>query len=214
MNKKRVELSVHTNMSLLDSVTSAEDYICEAVKDQQPAIAITDNCSVQALPKAFKSSERIGGIKIIYGCELHYRKEYTFYMLAKNRNGLKEMYKIISKAYSNCDGDIPVIPLDEVSCKDLILGISIMSEPIEKIMNGEDNRTIESVIKKFDYILLNPVEYFDWYTKGKIKDKSQAEEIIKRVIAICEKNNVLPIASDEAYFTFSDDGECRKFLLD
>lgn len=31
---------------------------------------------------------------------------------------------------------------------------------------------------------------------------------------MCEKNNVFPIASDEVYFTFSEDGECRKILLD
>ena len=60
--------------------------------------------------------------------------------------------------------------------------------------------------------MLNPIECFSWYTK--IKNESQAKEITKRIIAVCEKNNVLPIASDEAYFVFSDDGECRKILLD
>lgn len=48
MNNKRVELSVHTNMSTLDSVNTADDYINEAMKDRQPAIAITDTDSVQA----------------------------------------------------------------------------------------------------------------------------------------------------------------------
>ncbi len=211
MDKKRVELSVHTNMGELDSVNTAADYINAAMKDWQPAVAITDTECVQAFPGAFKCVDRCGGIKLIYGCELYYGyaprydEGNSFYILAKNKIGLKELYKLIS----NSPG---IFSLDEIDRKNLILGISIRNELIQKIIEGADDKELGNIIKRFDYVLLNPIEYFGWYTK--IKNESQVKEITKRIIAVCEKNNVLPIASDEAYFVFSDDGECRKILLD
>lgn len=211
MNQRRVELSVHTNMGRFYSVNTAEDYINAARKDWQPAVAITDMGCVQAFPKAFKCVEDYRGMKLIYGCELYYGyapyydEENPFYILAKNKTGLKELYQFISTS--------DVFSLDEIDRKNLILGISMWSnELVEKIMEGADDKELGNIIKRFDYVLLHPIEYFSWYTK--IKDESQAQEITKRIITICEKNNVLPIASDEAYFVFSDDGECRKILLD
>lgn len=211
MDKKRVELSVHTNMGELDSVNTAADYINAAMKDWQPAVAITDTECVQAFPEAFECVDGCGGIKLIYGCELYYGyaprydEGNSFYILAKNKIGLKELYKLISNSPE-------IFSLDEIDRKNLILGISIRNELIQKIIEGADDKELGKIIKRFDYVLLNPIEYFSWYTK--IKNESQAKEITKRIITVCEKNNVLPIASDEAYFVFSDDGECRKILLD
>lgn len=211
MDKKRVELSVHTNMGELDSVNTAADYINAAMKDWQPAVAVTDTECVQAFPGAFKCVDRCSGIKLIYGCELYYDyaphcdEGKSFYILAKNKIGLKELYKLIS----NSPG---IFSLDEIDRKNLILGISIRNELMQKIIEGADDKELGNIIKRFDYVLLNPIDYFSWYTK--IKNESQAKEITKRIITVCEENNVLPIASDEAYFVFSDDGECRKILLD
>ena len=211
MDKKRVELSVHTNMGNTGSVNDTGNYINAAMRDWQPAIAITDTECVQAFPEAFKCVDTCGGIKLIYGCELyygyapHYDKRNPFYILAKNKTGLKELYKLISNSPK-------IFSLDEVDRKNLILGISIQGELIQKIIEGADDKELGKIIERFDYVLLNPIEYFGWYTK--IKDESQAKEITKRIIDVCEKNNVLPIASDEAYFVFSDDGECRRILLD
>ena len=214
MEGKRVELSIHTNMSELDSVNDVEEYINAAIEDRQPAIAVTDIDSVQALPDAYRFIRKTDGIKLIYGCELHYAARYPFYVLAKNKNGLKELYELISNAYDNVTDAGPTVLLDKVNRKNLILGTSIMGELIENIVCGADDIKLEGIIKQFDYVLLNPTEYFSWYTKGEIKDVIQAEEITKRIISFCEKNSVLPIASDEAHFVFSDDGECRKILLD
>lgn len=59
---------------------------------------------------------------MIYGCELHSDTGYPFYVLVKNKKGLKELYEFVSKAYDN---EIPTDSIDEVKRENLILGTSI-----------------------------------------------------------------------------------------
>ena len=74
---KRVELHLHTTMSMMDALTKTGDAVATAARWGHQAIAITDHGVASSFPAALKASKnKVAGtdkpIKILYGCEGYY----------------------------------------------------------------------------------------------------------------------------------------------
>lgn len=66
--EKRIELHMHTNMSLMDGMASAKDLINQAIRFGHPAVAVTDHGVLQSFPSAFQAVKD-KDIKLIPGVE-------------------------------------------------------------------------------------------------------------------------------------------------
>ncbi|MEG1757022.1 MAG: PolC-type DNA polymerase III [Oscillospiraceae bacterium] len=77
--EKRVELHMHTNMSSMDALPSAEQIVVRANSYGHRAVAITDHGVVQAFPDAQAALKLIDNpdFKIIYGMEGYYVDDAT-----------------------------------------------------------------------------------------------------------------------------------------
>lgn len=68
--EKRIELHLHTQMSMLDSTVNIQKAIKLAASWGQPALAITDHGVVQSFPEAFNAGKK-EGVKVILGMEAY-----------------------------------------------------------------------------------------------------------------------------------------------
>lgn len=75
--QKRVELHLHTTMSMMDALTKTGEAVATAARWGHKAIAITDHGVASSFPAALNASKnKVAGtdknIKILYGCEGYY----------------------------------------------------------------------------------------------------------------------------------------------
>lgn len=108
-NVKRVELSIHTQMSAMDSVLSLQELIHTATCWGWKAVAVTDYGTVQAFPDVARIVKgRNLDIKVIYGMEGFLTgDDYVnstvnhVTILAKNKTGLNTIIGVYAHMSSN-----------------------------------------------------------------------------------------------------------------
>ncbi|MCH3909839.1 MAG: PolC-type DNA polymerase III [Bacilli bacterium] len=76
--EKRVELHLHTKMSVMDGLGEINDYVAVAKNMGMKALAVTDHGVIQSFPAA-ESAAKKSGLKILYGCEF-YMFDYPTYV--------------------------------------------------------------------------------------------------------------------------------------
>lgn len=97
-------LRVHSEYSIVDGLVRIDDLVKAAVKDQQPAVAVTDLANAFALVRFYKAA-RGKGVKPIVGVDAwitnddNRDKPFRLLILCKNRTGYLQLCELLSKAW-------------------------------------------------------------------------------------------------------------------
>ena len=164
--EKRVELHMHTQMSQMDAVTSAEDLLKRAISWGWNSIAITDHGVVQSFPEAHKFLGKVGdAIKVIYGVEAYFVPDKDPSVQYPRKQDL--------------DGEYCVLDLETT-------GLSFRTEKITevgiiKIKNGEIIDKFECFVNPEKSIPAEVVEVTH-ITDEMVKDAETIDKIIPKII--------------------------------
>lgn len=109
-----VHLHLHTEYSLLDGAIRIDDLIKKALALKMPAVAITDHGNLFGVLEFYQKAMK-AGVKPIIGCEtyvapgsrfekttpsgLHDEASYHLLLLVKNRQGYKNLIKLVTAGY-------------------------------------------------------------------------------------------------------------------
>lgn len=103
-NPPFIHLRLHSEYSIVDGLVRIDGAISAAVKDQQPALAITDLSNVFGMVKFYKEA-RSKGLKPLIGCDVwisndqHRDKPNRLLLLVKNHTGYLQLCELLTQAW-------------------------------------------------------------------------------------------------------------------
>lgn len=234
--RKRVELHTHTKMSAMDGLSEVSDLVKTAAKWGHAAIAITDHGVVQAFPEAAKTV-KYGklDIKIIYGVEgylvddtasqpkedgtIDYKSKATNHIiiLAKTQEGLKNLYKLISKSHIDYFYKKPRIPKSLLRDyrEGLILGSACEAgEVFQALINKKNDEELESIISHYDYLEIQPLCNNQFLIdKGIAADVQALRDFNIRMVELGKKFGKPVVATCDAHYVDKEEALYRKILM-
>ncbi|MGE5416638.1 MAG: PolC-type DNA polymerase III [Acidobacteriota bacterium] len=219
--EKRVELHLHTMMSALDAVTDVGDLMATAARFGHTCIAITDHGSVQAFPEAYDKARK-NKIKVIFGVEgylVDERKEersYHIILLATNKTGLKNLYRLVSKSYIHDFYRSPKIFRNDLieHREGLLLGSACeRGEIIRAYLEGAGWEDLKKIAEFYDYLEIQPLGNNEFLIRDKIlKSQDDLIDMNRKIIQLGNETGKPVAATCDVHFLEPHHSVYRRIL--
>ncbi|MGM0640515.1 MAG: PolC-type DNA polymerase III [Thermotogota bacterium] len=212
--EKRTELHLHSKFSEQDSIVDIEELLKTLKYWGHTHVAITDHESVQNIPEFWNLSKKYN-ITPIFGAEITVFEPFLndFFhvtILAKNKSGLKNLYKIISQSHMNLNEKKPIINIQDIekNRKDLYIGSACTKNILMYFYLKQDEEMLLKKVKFFDYIEIQPLEAKedDRITKEKLK------KFYLRITEAAENENIPVILTGNVHYIYEKDKEIHNAL--
>ena len=229
--QKRVELHCHTKMSAMDGMNEAANIVKTAEKWGHRAVAITDHGVVQAFPEA---SHAAGDIKVLYGCEgylvddtglisedgtIDYKSRKTNHIIifARNRQGLLNLYKLVSLSHLKYFYKRPRIPRSVLMAhrEGLILGSACEAgELYGAVRRGASDDELEKIAEFYDYLEIQPlINNRFMINDGIVENQEVLKDFNRRIVALGEKTGKPVVATCDAHYFDEEEALYRQILM-
>ncbi|MEG1726968.1 MAG: PolC-type DNA polymerase III [Acidaminococcaceae bacterium] len=221
---KRVELHCHTKMSKLDAVTPIKELVQTAMKWGHSALALTDHGVVQAFPFAYDEAEG-KDLKLIFGVEgyllpdIEGKRTYHIIILAKNPEGLRNLYRLISISHLQYLAKRPRMPraLIEQYREGLIIGSACEAgELYQAILEDQPEAEILKIAEFYDYLEIQPTGNNMFLVRegkyAQVQTTKDLEKINQKIYALGKKLNKLTVATCDVHFLNPEDEVLRRIL--
>ncbi|MBO7763070.1 MAG: PolC-type DNA polymerase III, partial [Clostridia bacterium] len=144
-------------------------------------------------------------------------KPYHMIIYAKNQEGLKNLYKLVSYGYLECFRRTPRIPksvLDKHR-EGLILGSACEAgELFRALLENRSEEDIREIVEYYDYLEIQPIGNNRFLiADGTVPDEDTLRNLNRRIVALGRKYGRPVVATCDAHFLNKEDEIYRKILL-
>lgn len=150
------------------------------------------------------------------------RGSYHIIILAKNLEGIRHIYELVSESHLNYFFRNPRIPksLLEEKRGGLILGSACEAgELIQGIVDGKSDEELKEIVEFYDYLEIQPIGNNAYMKESsekrfsKINTDEDLRNINRRVVALGEKYNKPVCATCDVHFLDMEGADYRKILM-
>ena len=224
-------LHVHTQFSLLDGAASIQNLYKKAIKDEMPALAISDHGNMfgvfEFVAEAYKNKDENGKVKVkpIVGCEFYItadRHQKTFtkeqkdprhhqILLAKNEEGYRNLIKLTSLGYiEGMYSKYPRIDKELILRyhKGLIATTCCLGAMVPQAILKKGEEDGENEFKWWLNIFQE-----DYYVELQKHGMAEQDKVNEVLIKLARKYKVKIIASNDSHYVEQDDYNAHDILL-
>ena len=144
-------------------------------------------------------------------------KTYHTIILAKTQEGIKNLYKLISKSHIDYFFRNPRIPKSEIlkHKEGLIIGAACEAgELYQAILQNHPEDAVEQIVNFYDYLEVQPLGNNQFMIeKGIVESKEDLKNINKRIIALGERYNKPVVATCDTHFLDPEDEIFRRIIM-
>ncbi|MGM0420531.1 MAG: PolC-type DNA polymerase III [Bacillota bacterium] len=150
--------------------------------------------------------------------EIDWEKKYPYHViiLAQNKKGLKELYRLISESHLDYFYKKPRIlksRLDKVR-SDLLIGSACESGKLyEAVLNGKSEAELIDIANFYDYLEIQPLGNNKFLLeKNAAASFNELEDINRKIYQLGRKLNLPVVATTDAHFLNPEDSIYREIL--
>jgi DNA polymerase-3 subunit alpha len=224
LDSKFIHLHTHSHYSLLDGLSKIPDMVKTAKKNGMNALAITDHGNMYGAIEFYKEAKK-AGIKAIIGVEAYIaergrkdkepgvdNKRYHLTLLAKNKQGYKNLMRLISLA--NIEGYYYKPRMDKEILREYHEGIICMSgcmgSQLSRAVLADNNEKAEELIKEHQEIFGKENYFLEVHSHPHVENDKKLRD---GIIALGKKFNIPIVAGQDSHYLCIDDHDAHNTLL-
>ncbi len=200
---KHLGVSLENHHRAVDDAKATADILLISLKKLQEEKDIYD---IKSLNKEFLSN-----------VDIKKQPTYHIIILAKNQVGLKNLYKLISKAHLEYFFKRPRLPKSVINeyREGLIIGTACEAGQVYKaVLEGKSDEEIKEIASFYDYLEIQPIgNNAHLIRNGSVKDEEELQEINKKIYKLGKEMNKLTVATCDVHFLNPQDEIFRKIIM-
>ena len=143
-------------------------------------------------------------------------RSYHVTVLAKNAQGLKALYELISLSHLHFFADVPRTPRSEIikHREHLLLGSACFSGEVFDTAKTGSKEALIRVIKMYDFIEIQPLEQYEYLVhNGNLASLDVVKTMLKEIVAVAKSLAKLIVATGDVHYVNPDDHLIRDIYI-